>query len=165
MLRCVAFHSIPFLVRCPKVTPAIKAAVDMQMCKDDKTTATQLGVIRRRQGFSLSRSTILCSRAVLGWTFRGSAYCQMIRSENKAKRLQWVQQYADEAESGFLDFVYTDETSIQLETHRYPRHGVGDAWPIVSCRTMIPNTLHDVRVSSSRKRVSTGGGLHQKVQI
>ena len=96
------------------------------MRKDDETTTTQLGVILRRQGFSLSRSTILRNRAVLGWTFHSSAYCQMIRSVNKEKRLQWAQQYVDEADSRFLDVVYTDETSIQLETHRqfcYCRRG------------------------------------------
>ena len=104
--------------RLPKVTPAVKAAVDAQMRADDETTATQLEVILRHQGIYLSKSTILRSRSLLGWTFRGSAYCQMIRRENKMKRLDWARQYVDEAANGFLDVIYSDETSIQLEAHR-----------------------------------------------
>ena len=29
-----------------------------------------------------------------GWTFRGSAYCQLIRNVNKQKHLEWAQQLA-----------------------------------------------------------------------
>jgi hypothetical protein len=42
----------------------------------------------------------------------------MIREANKAKRLEWAQQYLHEAETGFLEVIYTDETSIQMENHR-----------------------------------------------
>ena len=63
-------------------------------------------------------STIICGRTELGWTFRGSAYCQLIRDVNKAQRLAWAQQYCSEAETGFNDVVWTDESSIQMETHK-----------------------------------------------
>ena len=81
--------------------PGQREAVKANQGRYDETTATQLGVILS------SNSTILSSRAVLGSTFRGSAYCQIICSVNKAKRLQWAQQYADEADSGFFEVVYT----------------------------------------------------------
>ena len=45
----------------PKLTPAIRAAVDAQMRIDDETTATQLEAILWHQGIQLSKSTILHS--------------------------------------------------------------------------------------------------------
>ena len=101
-----------------KITPRVKAIVESQMREDDETTAIQLADILRNRGCNLSLSTILRSRRSLGWTFRGSAYCQMIRHVNKLKSLKWAQQNVHEAEQGFLDVIYTDETSIQLEAHR-----------------------------------------------
>ena len=67
---------------------------------------------------SLSLSTILHSRLSLGWTFHSSAYCQMIREVNRAKQVEWARQYQHEAKNGFRDVGFTDETSVQLETHR-----------------------------------------------
>ena len=65
-----------------------------------------------------SLSTIFRSRRLLGWTFCGSSYCQLIRDVNKVKRLEWARQYTAAAEAGFNDVIYSDKTSIQLETHR-----------------------------------------------
>ena len=69
-------------------------------------------------GYNLSLSTILRSRSSLGWTFRGSAYCQIIWEVNKLKRLEWAQEYTREAEVGFSNVIFTDKTSIQLEPHQ-----------------------------------------------
>jgi hypothetical protein len=92
--------------------------VETQMRADDETTAVQLCALLHAKGHVLSLPTILRSRLSLGWTFRGSSYCQMIREPNKLKRFEWARQYEHEAAAGFGDVVYTDETSIQLETHR-----------------------------------------------
>ena len=104
--------------RRPKATLAVRTIVEAQMRTDDETTAKELRRILREKGHALSLSTILRCRRSLGWIFRGSSYCQMIREPNKAKRLEWALQYQAEAETGFLDVVYSDETSIQLETHK-----------------------------------------------
>ena len=58
---------------------------------------------------------MLCSREQLGWTFRGSAYCQLIRNVNKEKRLLWALQHQNDR---FENVIFSDEASIQLETHR-----------------------------------------------
>ena len=100
------------------ISDDMKEVVEQEMQRDDETTAQQLHAILVRKGYSVSMSTILRCRRKLGWTFRGSAYCQMIRAVNKTKRLEWARAYAHEAESGFLDVIFTDETSIQLESHR-----------------------------------------------
>ncbi len=76
--------------------------------------------IAGRSGHPLSLKTILCSRTMLGWTFRGNAYCQLIRHAKKQKRLDWAKQYKNEAaNNGFKDIIWTDESSIQLESHYY----------------------------------------------
>ena len=49
------------------------------------------------------------------WTFRGSSYCQLIRQANKIKRLDWAKINLNDK---FENIVWTDEATIQLETHR-----------------------------------------------
>ena len=98
-----------------KITEDVKKIVDEQTKVDDETTATQLHVLLTNRGYKLSLRTILRCRTTLGWTFRGSAYCQLIREANKAKRLAWALKYKDE---DFSDVIFTDESSIQQESHR-----------------------------------------------
>ena len=88
------------------------------MARDDETMAKQLHTILTAEDIFVSQRTVLRCRKMLGWTFRGSAYCQMIREANKTKRLELARTYASEADTGFLDVIFTDETSIQLESHR-----------------------------------------------
>ena len=89
------------------------------MERDDETTAAQLQKVLQEAGVSLSLRTILRSRKALGWTFRGSAYCQMIREPNKAKRLGWAKENLTAAQTdGFKDVIWTDECTVQLESHR-----------------------------------------------
>ena len=65
------------------ITSEMKAIVEAKMREDDETTAEQLHSFLAFRGFRIS---ILCCHADLGWTFRGSAYCQVIRAPNKLKR-------------------------------------------------------------------------------
>ena len=67
------------------------------------------------KGIVLSRSTILRCRRGLGWTYRGSAYCQLIREANKAKCLAWCIEHQNNT---FRNVLWTDETTVQLENHR-----------------------------------------------
>ena len=98
-----------------KITPEIQQIVETQMQTDDETTASQLHVILVQLGHRISLRTILRCRISLGWTFRGSAYCQLIRDVNKTKRLDWAKLHKNDK---FLDVVFTDESSIQMESHR-----------------------------------------------
>jgi len=100
------------------LTAEVRLIVEQQMVNDDETTAYQLHKILTNKGISISLSTILRCRKALGWTFRGSAYCQLIRQANKDKRLAWAKQYLNECEDGFDDVIWTDESSIQCETHK-----------------------------------------------
>ena len=98
-----------------KVTEEIKRVVEEQMQKDDETTAHQLHQLLLTKGYGISLRTVLRCRTSLGWTFRGSAYCQMLREVNKAKRLQWA---LENEGLDFDDVVWTDECTVQLESHR-----------------------------------------------
>ena len=102
-----------------KITPAILAIVEECMRRDDETTAIQLQRILVDGSHPLPLKTILWSRTKLRWTFRGSAYCQLICDANKRKRLERARQHLDAALSdGFTDVLWTDECSIQMEAHR-----------------------------------------------
>lgn len=99
----------------PKLSPALKQLIEDAMRNDDETTATQLQVILASKGIYVSLATIVRSRLELGWTYRGSAYCQLIRQENKQKRLEWAQKFLHD---DFDNVIWTDETSVQIETHK-----------------------------------------------
>jgi hypothetical protein len=60
------------------------------MQENDQSTATQLHQMLLEQDIVISLRTVLKCRTSLGWTFRGSAYCQLIQDANKVKQLHWA---------------------------------------------------------------------------
>ena len=77
-----------------------------------------------RRGFQMSISTINKIKRELGWTLRGTRYCQLIRNANKPKRVQWARENIN---NNFEDVIWTDETSVWLEQHAkrsYRKKGV-----------------------------------------
>lgn len=74
-----------------KITETVLQLIEDAMNNDDETTATQLQSILRCNGNNISLASIRRCRAVLGWTYHGSRYCQMIRAPNKDKRMQFAQ--------------------------------------------------------------------------
>ena len=61
--------------------------------QDDETTARELVTALLGAGVSVSLSTALKGRRLLGWTRRGAAYCQLICAVNRKKRLDWAQEH------------------------------------------------------------------------
>lgn len=92
---------------------AVLSLVEEQMQKDNETTALQLHYHLEKIGVSISLPTVLRSRQKLGWTFRGTHYCQMICEVNKSKRLEWAREYLHD---DFSDVVWTDETTATGES-------------------------------------------------
>lgn len=86
--------------------------MDDVMSQDDETTAKELVTAHRSDGISLSMFTALKARKLLGWTSRGTAYCQLICAPNREKRLRWAQENVAER---FEDVIWSDETSVQME--------------------------------------------------
>ena len=70
-----------------RITQHVKDLIEGQMQADDETTAVELKRKLDANWIKLSLCTILHCRRALGWTYRGSAYCQLIREPNKLKRL------------------------------------------------------------------------------
>ena len=101
-----------------KMTAPVKALVEQRMRDDDETTAVQLHALLLRHGHTMTLKTVLRCRAALGWTFRGSAYCQLIRQENKVKRLQWAQEHLSEGAAtgreSFVIVLFSDESFCDL---------------------------------------------------
>jgi hypothetical protein len=89
--------------------------IEEQMKANNETTATQLRKLLEDKGFSVSKTTTICARQHLGWTFHGRRYCQIIRVKNKEKRVKWA---LENAQNSFDSVVWTDESMIQLENHR-----------------------------------------------
>ena len=98
-----------------KLTAEAMTIIEEQMKANNETTATQLRKLLEDKGFSVSKTTTICARQHLGWTFHGRRYCQIIRVKNKEKRVKWA---LENAQNSFDSVVWTDESMIQLENHR-----------------------------------------------
>jgi len=122
-----------------KLSPAILELIEQCMQEDDETTATQLQTRLAAHNVHVSLSTVLRNRRQLGWIYRGSAYCQLIRNENKQKRLEWAQRNLHDT---FEDVIWTDEASIQLDWHkRYSCRKEGER-PRPKPRPKHPTKVH-----------------------
>ena len=99
-----------------KVNDDALALIEQEMRNNDETTAKELQSKLESEGHRLSQPSILRWRRELGWTYGGTKYCQMIRAVNKVKRLDWAKN--NENNLSFDNVVFTDETSVQIETHR-----------------------------------------------
>ena len=82
----------------------MKDFVEEQMQTDVETTANELKRELDANGINLSLSTLLRCRRALGWTYCGSAYCQLIREPNKLKRLAWC---LENQNNDFSNVVWT----------------------------------------------------------
>ena len=76
-----------------KMKVAVKVLIERQMRDDDETTVVQLHALVLGHGHTMTLKTVLRCRVALGWMFRGSVYCQLIRQQNKVKHLQWAQEH------------------------------------------------------------------------
>ena len=101
--------------RASKLSPTILQIIERAMQEDDETTATQIQANLASHDVYVSLTTILRNRRQMGWIYRGSAYCQLIRNVNKQKRFEWAQQNIGD---NFDDVIWSDESSIQLDCHR-----------------------------------------------
>ena len=81
-------HTKLFLIFHFMLMPDILAIIEEQMRADDETTATQLVNIVNAAQYDVSKSAIVQAWRILGWTFHSSRYCQMIRTQNKEKRME-----------------------------------------------------------------------------
>ena len=98
-----------------KITPAIQQITENTMRQDDETIATQIQGILASYSVYISLSTIIHKKQQMGWIYRGSANCELIRDVNKVKRLEFATTWLHDT---FDDAIFSDETTVQLDTHR-----------------------------------------------
>ena len=98
-----------------RLTSEALQRIDIAMTEDNETTAKELLASLQKAGITMSLSTALKGRRLLDWTYRGTAYCQIVRRENQEKRLRWAQENLG---AEFNSVIWTDETSVQMEAHR-----------------------------------------------
>jgi len=82
-----------------------------ELGRPKKLTERVLQLIERKK----CRVTMKLQWKMLGWISRGAAYCQLIRQQNKENRLRL--RARENLHDDFAD-VWSDETTLQLETHR-----------------------------------------------
>ena len=75
----------------------------------------ELKELLKKEGFDASETSICQWRNNMGWTSKGTRYCQMIQDINKEKRLNFSKENKDMT---LQDTIYTDETTVQIEEHR-----------------------------------------------
>ncbi len=100
---------------CFKLSSAVMQIVEDTMRNDNETTATTAAGPHCCKICLCFSGTIIRNRRLLGWTYRGSAYCQRIRPINAQKRLVFEQAYLRDS---FADIIWSDKSTIQLETHK-----------------------------------------------
>ena len=98
-----------------KLTDKIWETIDDQMKKKDETTGLELQKLLKKEieGFNASVSSILRWRNDLGWTAKGTKYCQMIREVNKEKRLKWAKDRTDQ-DTTFDNVIFTARVQATL---------------------------------------------------
>ena len=92
--------------------------IDDALASNDELTASRLLILLQEKWLDLrvSLSTIKRARKDLGWVKSKPKYCQLIRTANKEKRLEWCQRML-ECKETFDDVIFSDESSVQLDHH------------------------------------------------
>ena len=116
--------------------------IDNQLSLNDELTTKQLHdlLLEEFPRLRVSLSTVKRARYELGWVVSNPKYCQLIRDGNKEKRLSWCKKMIEENEQ-FDDVLFTDESTVMLETHRkkcYRKRGTS--------RKLKPRPKHPVKV-------------------
>ena len=87
------------------------------MKKDDEISLLDLSTKLVEKGINVSISSVHSWKEELGWTSKGTKYCQMIQEGNVAKRLDWAKVNVEDFNLDDLIF-YRRDHRIQLENHR-----------------------------------------------
>jgi len=106
--------NLPRSGRPRKLSVEERAFIDQQMRKNDKMTSAKIQKKLAKHGICVSSSMVRRSRKQQGWTLQRTAYCQLIRDDNKVKRLEFAQCVLDT----FHNMIFSDECSISLQLYR-----------------------------------------------
>ncbi|XP_064633633.1 uncharacterized protein LOC135491590 [Lineus longissimus] len=92
--------------------------IDRQLKTNDEYTTAELAAIYEEEyNITISRSTISRARQKAGWKICGAKYCQIVKPQNKIKRMEYALKCLAEQET-FEDMIFSDKSSVWLERHR-----------------------------------------------
>ena len=95
--------------------------IDDIMAENNDYTSRQLHSALMSQHpdlHDISVSTIKRARVSLGWISKKTRYCALISNCNQEKRVKFCNMLTTNKELEFLDVIWTNECSVQLESHR-----------------------------------------------
>ena len=87
------------------------------MTEDNECTSRQLFILFAEK-FPDVEIMLMQARQHLGWISKKTRYCALIHEENKEKRLRWCKERIEQNDLDLSDVIFSDESSIQLESHR-----------------------------------------------
>jgi transposase len=118
--------------------------IDELMAENTDLTSRQLfsALKEAYPTVEMSLSTVKRARRYLGWTAKRTRYCQLISDVNKEKRMEWCLDRVISDDLDLEDVIWTDECSVQLESHRkITYHKQGEPSKMVS-RPKHPPKVH-----------------------
>ena len=97
--------------------PESIAYIDEKMKENDELTSRELlDKLSNECDVQISEATIRKVRRKLGWKVENARYCQLVRDQNKIKRLPFCLKAFTEKDK-FKNVIFMDETSVQMEQH------------------------------------------------
>ena len=98
-----------------KLGPTALSLIDAEVDADREISGRELQTrLLNKLGVSVSISVINRQRRRMGWVQTSTRYCQMIRAENKEKRLFFCTEILVQKEE-FNDCIFTDESTVRCE--------------------------------------------------
>ncbi len=160
-----------------KLTDEHYVFIDNALEKDDELTTRKLHhlLVDAFPNLDVSHSTVKRARRELGWVSTTPKYCQMIRENNKVKRLEWCKKMLKDKEC-FDDVIWTDESSVMIDPYsRKCYRRIGEprklkarakhpakvhVWGGISCRGATPCVLFTgIMISTKYVRILEAGLL------
>lgn len=87
------------------------------MTADNELTSRQL-FSRFCASYPEVQVSISTVKRHLGWISKKTRYCALIQDVNKEKRLLWCKERIEKNDIELDDVIFSDESSVQLESHR-----------------------------------------------
>ena len=109
--------------------------------ENSELTANDILHKMHAEGKHASKSSVVRAIHRMGWSAHATRYCQLIREQNKIKRVEFCQSVLSN-DDNFDDVVFTDEKTVQLKpAHRRSYHKKNER------RQFRPKPKHPLKVN------------------
>ena len=100
---------------------AMHDRISQWLTECNELTLNDIRLKSHAEGFNVSRSCIGRALKRMGWSAHATRYCQLIREQNKVKRIEFCQKLLQDCDT-LDDVVFTDECMIQLKPAHWKSH-------------------------------------------